>query len=190
MKYVIKGGIMAAIAFMVIVAAMIISGRSVRKNELENTLEHATKQTVEYLKKNPQIDRQEFVQYFKNNLEMGIESDSEILVSIIEADTEKGILSVHAEGNFQNCLGKKEKVEADKTVILEKYQLEKKKQYTVVYKIAGEIYKVYKLTEGSKMPTPVNPEGNFEGWIDENGQVVYPEEIQLETDRIFYGKLD
>ena len=78
MKYVIKGGIMAAIAFMVIVAAMIISGRSVRKNELENTLEHATKQTVEYLKKNPQIDRQEFVQYFKNNLEMGIESDSEI----------------------------------------------------------------------------------------------------------------
>ena len=119
MKYVIKGGIMAAIAFMVIVAAMIISGRSVRKNELENTLEHATKQTVEYLKKNPQIDRQEFVQYFKNNLEMGIESDSEILVSIIEADTEKGILSVHAEGNFQNCLGKKEKVEADKTVILE-----------------------------------------------------------------------
>ncbi|MBU5472087.1 DUF948 domain-containing protein [Roseburia sp. MSJ-14] len=190
MKYVIKGGIMAAIAFMVIVAAMIISGRSVRKNELENTLEHATKQTVEYLKKNPQIDRQEFVQYFKNNLEMGIESDSEILVSIIEADTEKGILSVHAEGNFQNCLGKKEKVEANKTVILEKYQLEKKKQYTAVYKIAGEIYKVYKLTEGSKIPTPVNPDGNFEGWMDENGQVVYPEEIQLETDRIFYGKLE
>ena len=59
-----------------------------------------------------------------------------------------------------------------------------------MYKIAGEIYKVYKLTEGSKIPTPVNPDGNFEGWMDENGQVVYPEEIQLETDRIFYGKLE
>lgn len=190
MKYVIKGSIMAAITFMVIVAVMIISGRSVRENELENTLDHATKQAVEYLRKNPRINRQQFQQRFKESFEMGIASDSEIAVSIVKADTEKGILSVHAEANFQNCLGKKEKIEADKTVILEKYQLEKKKQYTVEYKVGETIYKVYELTEGSKIPVPSNPDGDFKYWMDENGQKVSPEEIQLESDRTFIGKLD
>ena len=55
MKHVINGIMMSAIAFMVIAAVMIISGRSVRKNELEKALEHAAEQTIESVKVKPKF---------------------------------------------------------------------------------------------------------------------------------------
>ena len=126
MKHVINGIIMSAIAFMVIAAVMIISGHSVRKNELEKAVEHAAEQTIESLrKKGEEISREEFVEIFIDNLSMGIRSDSEVVVSIMEADPEKGILSVGAVEEYQNPLGKAGKVETERTIILENYSVAK-----------------------------------------------------------------
>lgn len=126
MKHVINGIIMSAIAFIVIAVVMMVSGQSVRKNELEKALEHAAEQAIGSLVKeeNKEISREEFIEIFIENLSMGIESDSEVVVSIMEADPEKGILSVRAEEEFKNPLGKVGKVQAERTVILEHYSLE------------------------------------------------------------------
>lgn len=125
MKYVINGIIMSAIAFMVIAAVMMVSGQSVRKNELEKAVEHAAEQAIGSLneKENEEISREEFIEIFIQNLSMGIESDSEVVVSIMEADPEKGILSVRAVEEYRNPLGKAGTVQAETTVILEKYSL-------------------------------------------------------------------
>ena len=124
MKNVINGIVMAMITFLVMAAVMVVSGRSIRKNELEKALEQATEQAVEQLnqKGSQRISREEFLEIFKENLLMGIESDSEVVVSIMAADPEKGILSVQAEENYQNPLGNQEKIKAQRTVILEKLQ--------------------------------------------------------------------
>lgn len=124
MKNVINGIVMAMITFLVMAAVMVVSGRSIRKNELEKALEQATEQAVEQLnqKGSQRISREEFLEIFKENLSMGIESDSEVVVSIMAADPEKGILSVQAEENYQNPLGNQEKIKAQRTVILEKLQ--------------------------------------------------------------------
>lgn len=118
---------MSAIAFMVIAVVMIISGHSVRKNELEKAVEHAAEQAIGSLdgKENEKISREEFIEIFIENLSMGIESDSEVVVSIMGADSEKGILSVRAVEEYQNPLGKAGKVEAERTIILENYSLAK-----------------------------------------------------------------
>lgn len=125
MKHIMNGIIMSAIAFMVIAAVMTVSGRSVRKNELEKAVEHAAEQAIERLnrKENERISREEFIEIFIENLSMGIESDSEVVVSIMEADPEKGILAVQAEAEYQNPLGKNGKVQAERTVIIENYSL-------------------------------------------------------------------
>ncbi len=125
MKHVINGIIMSAIAFMVIAAVMIVSGQSVRKNELEKTVEHAAEQAIGSLneKENEKISREEFIEIFMENLAMGIKSDSEVVVSIMEADPEKGILSVRAVEEYRNPLGKAGTVQAERTVILEKYSV-------------------------------------------------------------------
>ncbi len=125
MKHVINGIIMSAIAFMVIAAVMIVSGQSVRKNELEKTVEHAAERAIGSLneKENEEISREEFIEIFMENLAMGIESDSEVVVSIMEADPEKGILSVRAVEEYRNPLGKAGTVQAERTVILEKYSV-------------------------------------------------------------------
>ncbi|WP_075718476.1 hypothetical protein [Roseburia sp. 499] len=190
MKHVINGIMMSAITFMVIAAVMIISGRSVRKNELEKALEHAAEQTIESVKVKQEITREEFIEMFKENLSMGIESDSEIVVSIMKAEPEKGILSVQAEEEYHNPLGNKEKVSAERTIILEKYRLEKKKRYTVVYKVGNVDYKVYTLTEGSVLPVPANPNENFICWLDETGRKVEMDGTVVEYSRVFTAKMN
>lgn len=125
MKHVITGIMMSAIAFMVIAAVMVVSGRSIRKNELEKTLEHAAEQAMRSLSKseNQEMSREEMIDIFLENMSMGIASDADVVVSIMKADPEKGILSVRAEEEFQNPLGKEETVQAESTIILEKYSL-------------------------------------------------------------------
>lgn len=125
MKQVINGSLMFVLAFFVLATVMTVSGRSVRKNELEKSVEHAAEQTVGSLlrKENRDMSREEFIEMFTENLSMEIESDSEVIVSIMGADPQKGILSVRVEEEFHNPLGKMERVQSERTVMLEEYCL-------------------------------------------------------------------
>lgn len=192
MKQVINGVVMTAITFMVIAAVMIASGRSVRKNELEKALEQAAEQAAEELikKENQKITREECIEMLNNNLAMGIESDSVITVSIMAVDTEKGLISVRAEEEFQNPLGKVNRVRAERTLLLENYSMEKKETVTITYKVGKMVYKVYTLTEGSALPIPVNPEGNFVQWVDESGHAVELESMTADSDKIFAAQMN
>lgn len=192
MKYVINGMIMAAIAFMVLATVMVTSGRSVRKNELEKALEQAAEIAVSELEnqENQGISRTELLEIFNENLAMGIESDAKVNVSVMMADAEKGILSVQAEEAYQNPLGKEEKIQAERTIILENYSVAKKSVFTITFKVGNIDYKVYTLTEGSSLPVPANPEGNFNGWMDETGQCVEIANLTVESDRIFVAKMN
>ena len=191
MKQIISGIIMTAIAFMVIISVMTISGRGIRKNELEKALEHAAEQAMKELEKqtDSEVSREEMLETVLENLSMGLESDSEITVSVMAANPEKGILSVRAEGVFQNPLGKPDKVTVEKTLILESYHLEKKGMVTITYQVEGKSYKVYSLVTGSEIPVPVNPEEDFLGWMDENGMDVNIENVTADSDRTFTARI-
>ncbi len=192
MKQVIGGGLLAAITFIVIAAMMVVSGRNIRKNELEKSLEHAVEQAVKHFagKENKKVSREECLEILKQNLLLGIESDSEILVSIMAVDTEKGILSVEAEENFRNPLGKAETLKAVKTIVLESYRLKEKNVYTITYKVGNEIYKQYAFKEGSRLLVPAEPEGNFVQWMDESGQAVELEGIVVDSDKVFVAQMN
>lgn len=179
---------MTVLVFMIIMSVMVISGRSVRKNELEKTLNHAVKQSLKALLKeeNKEVNTEEFIETFIENLSAGIESDSEIIISVMGIDTEKGVFSVRAKEEFWHPFGKKGKVEAERTVIIEQYNIEKKELYTVSYNLEGAIYKLYRLTQGSRVQFPAIEKSGFLYWVDEEGnRIDAGDEIIVATDRRF-----
>lgn len=192
MKYVISGNLLAAVAFMVIAAMMVSSGRNIRKNELEKTLDYAIEQAIKPLirNKSAQITEEICLETLKRNMLTGLESDSDITVSIMGIDVEKGILSVQAEEKFKNPLGKSESIQAERTIVLENYNLGEKGLYTITYKVDNAVYKEYTLKEGSCLPIPVKPTENFQCWLDEAGKIVNFSDMVANSNRVFQAKIN
>lgn len=193
MKHFIFAGVMAVISFLVLAAGMTVSGRSVRKNELQRVLDRAVEQTVEeFSLRKPKGGTQElFLDAFLKQLLQGIESDSEITVYVMGADREKGLLSVRAEEKFFHPGGIRTTVSADKTVVLEQFCLPEKRLLTVTYKIGKNVYKCYCLTEGSRLQVPDVPEGKVLYWTNKLGERQYAgEEVKISRDQVWEAVLD
>lgn len=193
MKNLIFGLGMSCIVIITALCCMTISGRNVRQNEVDRALNTAIEQTVGELqeKKTYRIENQEeFIADFIEGLLIKIESDSEIEVKVAGVDQEKGVLSVKVTEHFKHPNGKPGTAEAERTVILESYSLDKKKTFTITYKVGDTDYKVYTLTEGSPLLVPAAPEGNFTGWTDENGQAADPGNQVADADKVFYAKME
>lgn len=171
MKHLIFAGVMAAVSFLVLAAGMTVSGRCVRKNELQRVLDRAVEQTVEAFseRKDRVGNGKMFVEDFIKQLAQGIESDSQITIHVMGADMEKGLLSVRAEERFFHPGGIQTTVSADRTVILEQYSLPEKRLCTILYKIKGNVYKCYCKVQGSSIRVPGVPEEHFLYWTSEDG---------------------
>lgn len=172
MKHTVYGIALAVLAALAVAAVLGISGKNVRKNEMETALNTAIEQSLEQLKMeksgNGKDSRsyQELIADFNGLLLAQIESDSELQVEILTADVEKGILDVRITQRYQTILGREREAVCRKSVILEEYS-EKKEYHTVTFLVDGEIYSSYSLYGGGKIiqPKPPQREGKvFQYW--------------------------
>ncbi len=163
MKHTVYGISLAVLAVMVVAIVLGVSGKNVRKNEMETALNTAIEQSLEQLRLEKSDNRQELAGYqeliadFNGLLLSQIESDSDLQVEILTADVKKGILDVRITQSYRTILGRERKAECRKSVILEEYS-GKKEYHVVTFLVDGEIYSRYSLYEGGKIIQPELPE--------------------------------
>jgi hypothetical protein len=108
MKHTVYGISLAAIALLVVAIALGISGKNVRANEMETSLNAAIEQSMEQLrigKGSGEGNSQDMVADFNQLLLLQMESDSDVQVEVLTADAERGILDVRVRERYQNILG-------------------------------------------------------------------------------------
>ncbi len=109
-----------------IVIVLTLCASSIRQNELNHAVEHALKDTI----KN-QFDQttysvssnEELVADFMEALLVEINSDSRVIVQVLDVDYQKGLLSVEVKEIFQHPIGTEGQVMVKRTVIMEQYQV-------------------------------------------------------------------
>ena len=134
---------------------------------------------------------EEFVEDFKQILMTSVDSASELDIEVLNADYEKGILSVKVTENYEYLNGRQGNVTKTATVLLDKKQQEKN-YYTVKYYVGDSLYKSYQLVEGTAIIVPKNPElegMSFVCWKNKNGDAVDMSDggIMLESNMELYA---
>ena len=102
-------------------------GYSVRYTEIHNALEISMKRAITNLQfeEGFAVSEEEWTNDFVQSVAIQIESDSNLIVHIYEADMEKGLLSAEAILTFQNPIGNESSVRTGKrTILLEEYTYE------------------------------------------------------------------
>ena len=134
---------------------------------------------------------EEFVEDFKQILMTSVDSASELDIEVLNADYEKGILSVKVTENYEYLNGRQGNVTKTATVLLDQKQQEKN-YYTVKYYVGDSLYKSYQLVEGTAIIVPKNPElegMSFVCWKNKNGDAVDMSDggIMLESNMELYA---
>ena len=169
MKHVIFGVILLSLAILTVAGSMVASGKDVRENEMEKSLNTAVEQTMEQLKKEGSYEignEKELIADFHQSLLMHISSDSKLEIKILTADTKKGVLDVEVRQKYQTVRGTQKQAVCHKTVLLEQYS-EKKEYCKVAFLVQGNPYEIYTIYPGSPIVLPKEPkvEGKvFQGW--------------------------
>ena len=97
MKKIISGSVFAFIGVLLLMILLTYAGRSSRKTETDTALAEAIDTTLASIFTNrtytTTADTDEFIADFLEALLLQVESDSDVKISVLEADPEKGILS-------------------------------------------------------------------------------------------------
>lgn len=116
--------IAAMIGIVIILTGFTIHGRSIRQVELDNALKSSLEDAMfvlTYEEGVPETE-EEWKAYFLQSLAVQINSASDLTVEFLEADMEKGILSVEATLNWTHPIGTPGQVSCSMTVIMEEYE--------------------------------------------------------------------
>ena len=116
--------IAALCALVIILTGFTIHGRGIRQVELDNALKSAMEDAMTslmYEEGGPQTE-EEWKAAFLQSLAIQINSASDLTVTFLEADMEKGILSVEATLTWKHPIGTQGSVSNVMTVIMEEYE--------------------------------------------------------------------
>lgn len=147
-------------SFFVFAMMLTVYGRSIRKEETDTALAQAIDATLSGVmsENNYTIEENEtFIAEFLKALLIQTNSDSDLKVSILEADYELGIMSVEITETFKHPNGKEGTVSEVRTVIFDKAREEDAVYKTVRFYIADQVYKEYTLLKGSLCSVPLAP---------------------------------
>lgn len=142
--------------------------------ELNSNLPSVVEETVENMMVNKKYsinNTNEFIADLIENLALKLDTRSDIRVEIIEADKDKGILSVHVVETFVHPNGKTGTVACDRNVILNEVGQPDQETYQVDFYIGTECYKSFLVYSGDNITAPAVPKMEgivFIGWKDEN----------------------
>ena len=192
-----KGGIMAFIAITILVllglTIFTISGRNIRKSELDKSLSNAIEQTmdVRYLKGTYTIAGQdELVADLTGNLLSQLASDSDIEIQILNIDFANGCLDVEATERFQYFTGQEGRITIRKSVIFEQYQDPNDKFYQVKFlNPDGTLFKQLQVYNEGRInaptPAPVNlirwEQLDHTGWDGDFSKIVVTQDLTFKA---------
>lgn len=196
MKQTIFGLVCMSIITFLLMMLMTVYGRNLRQTETEHTLAEAVDAAMSNLMERQAYaieDKETFVADFLQALLVQINSTSDVKVSVLDADEEKGILSVEVTETYHHPNGSVGTVSAVRTVLFDREEEEQPVYHTVNFYTADEeLYKSYTLPDNSVCPMPVPPEKegkNFRHWRfvaggsgrAEETSITYAEERGIKT---------
>lgn len=186
MKRAIWGTMIVILGILCVAVVLTVTGRSTRKTETEHALAEAIDSTMSGVMQDMSYtlaDKDQFIADFLESLLVQLDSKSDVKVSILEADAEKGILSVEVTEIYKHPNGKTGTVSAVRTVIFDQEQEEEPEYCTVnFYTADNELYKSYTLPKGQVCTIPVPPQKdgkNFRQWQFVTGSSGMAEETQI-----------
>ena len=161
MKKVAFGMACGLVSLFVFVMMLTLFGRSARQNEAEYMLAQAIDSSLSDVmqgRNHAITENEDFVADFLKALLIQANSDSDISVSVLEADYKQGILSVEITEKFKHPNGNTGSVSQVRTVIFDKAE-EKEPEYRKVTFYTGddEVYKEYRIQKGTLCSIPVSP---------------------------------
>ena len=161
MRKVAFGMACGLVSIFVFVMMLTLFGRSVRQNETEYMLAQAIDSSLSDVmqRRNDAItENEDFVADFLKALLIQANSNSDITVSVLDADYKQGILSVEITEKFKHPNGNEGSVSQVRTVIFDKTE-EKEPEYRKVtfYTADDEIYKEYCVQKDALCSIPVPP---------------------------------
>ncbi|SCP98643.1 hypothetical protein [Anaerobium acetethylicum] len=124
MKSVFLGFGITVCSILSIVIVMTLCGTSIRQNELNDAVDSALMDTVENQFEDTAYSvnsNEEFATDFMDALLVQINSDSTVMVKILDVDYQKGLLSVEVTETYQHPIGTEGQVSIKRTVIMEQY---------------------------------------------------------------------
>lgn len=116
--------IAALISIVIVLTGFTIHGRSIRQIELDNALKSSMEEAMAslmYEEGRPESE-EEWKATLVQSLAIQINSASDLQVEIIEADMERGLLSVEATLIWRHPIGTQGSVSSLMTVIMEEYE--------------------------------------------------------------------
>ena len=177
MKHIIIGICSCVMAGLLILTVYTFYGRSVRKSELNQALTLSMEQALEQTDAGyiyGDGNKEELIAVFLENFLMQIDSSSEATVHVLDADYEKGLLSVEAVLSYRHPIGLPGTVAMQKTVLRENYGEEKPAEFcSISYIVEGSRYKIYNVLKGSTVMIPGAPVlsgKHFLGWRELEGR--------------------
>ena len=117
--------ISALITVVIILIGFTIHGRSIRQVELDNALKSSMENAMTILmyEEGKPDTEDEWKDIFLQSLSIQITSKSDLEVDFLEADMQKGLLSVKATVTWMHPIGTKGSLSRTMTVIMEEYEL-------------------------------------------------------------------
>ena len=180
MRNIVIGFVFAAMILLSVNIVSTMNSRSTRSQELSDALDTALEGTLSTLSKGTYdiSDTDEYIADLVSNIAGQIQSDSELTVNILDADIEKGIMTVQVKEEYKHINSKTGAVTASKTVLLEEQQTTEDAEITDTVTINfylpdNTLYKSYKVKKGTEISEPVAPSENIE-WLENGVKVSFP----------------
>lgn len=167
-----KAGIIGLICILVLILTGLtvytVSGRYIRKAELEESLGNAIEQSMEiaYVKKTYAINNEmELISDFTGSLLSQLSSESDIELKIMNVDYVNGCLDVEVTEKFKHFTGKEGSVTVRKTVIFEQF----KDPNDVFYKVNflngdGSVFRTIQVYNEGRLTEPKERPIGFIRW--------------------------
>ena len=166
MKNVVTGIMMSIMMALFIIIILTTDDRTIRINEVNTALADALDESLNVLDINKYsiTDTDELIADVTQGLLVQIENDAEVTVNVMDADKDKGIVTVEAVENFRKASGAAGQTAATRTIILEKQQVqdtydEDNRQFNITYlNTDGTEYMTYSIKKSEQLIIPAAPD--------------------------------
>lgn len=166
MKNVVTGIMMSIILALITIIILTTDDRIVRINEVNTALADALDESLNVLDmdKYSIADTDELIADVTQGLLVQLESDAEVTVNVMDADKDKGIVTIEAVENFTKPTGAYGQTAATRTILLEKQQVQDtydddNQQFNITYlNTDGMEYMTYSIKKNEQLIIPAAPD--------------------------------
>ena len=188
MKNVVMGVMMSIIIALITIIILTTDDRIIRINEDNTALSNALDESISVIDtgKYSISDTAQLISDITQGLLMQIESDADITVNVMDADRDKGIVTIEAVEDYKKPSGASGQAAATRTIILEeKVQDDTYNEDNHIYNISfltadGNIYMNMGVKKQEQLVIPEPPDGSY--WVYNGTQINQSDNIIVSSD--------